>query len=82
MNGSDDNTTLRGWFALAALIVFLITLGWGFCLAGTKRWGDAKEVLTLAMPVEAGLLFAAGRYYFTRTRSGYRRKSPPETRRG
>jgi hypothetical protein len=66
LKGTDGFTELRGWFALAALFVFLITLGCGFALTGTKRWIDAKEVLSLVLPIEAGLLFAAGRYYFSR----------------
>jgi hypothetical protein len=80
VGNGEDNTSLRGWFALAALLVFVLTLGWGFSLTGTKRWADAKEVLALAVPIEAGLLFAAGRYYFTRSRP--RSKHRTEARKG
>ena len=66
MKGSDEDTSLRGWLALAALLVFLITLGIGVCLVGTKRWNDAKDFLSLVLPVELGLLFTVGRYYFSR----------------
>jgi len=66
MNQSDHNTQgdLRGWFALAALSVFLLTIMGGLVLLGTGHWEEAKEFLGIVLPIEAALLFAAGRYYF------------------
>jgi len=65
LNRDDDYTRdLRGWFALAALTVFLLTIAGTLVLLATGRWTEGKEFLGLVLPVEAGILFAASRYYF------------------
>jgi hypothetical protein len=50
--------------ALFLVVIFLLTIKWGFSNVGADKWENTKELLDILLPVEAALVGSAIAFYF------------------
>ena len=67
MNRRTDSS-FRNWgaglFAIVMMAVLLVTVIFAFLNVGRESWESAKQLLTLLLPIETGLIGVAVGFYF------------------
>jgi hypothetical protein len=62
----DDNSSIRGYLATAATLIFAGTVAWACYQAGGSHWTQAKELLQILLPCETGFLGGAISFYYAK----------------
>ena len=62
--GTSSRNWVAGRFAIVMMAVLLVTVIFAFLNVGEETWESAKQLLTLLLPIETGLIGAAVGFYF------------------
>ena len=62
--GTSSRNWVSGLFAIVMMAVLLVTVVFAFLNVGEETWESAKQLLTLLLPIETGLIGAAVGFYF------------------